>query len=229
VSKRKYEFTGHTIKRDNKVLKQIKRISDGLIGGYIESEANLSHEGDCFVYGNARVFGQALVFGNARVSENARVYGQALVFENARVSGRALVYGDARVYGQALVFGNALVYGDAQVYGDAWVSENAWVYGQALVFENARVSGRALVYGDAQVSGRALVSVGTLNKTPIHISGLKHPITISDTHIYIGCEAHDIEYWRRNIRKIGLKHGYSEKEIRQVILILKSALKGAKL
>lgn len=59
---KKYEFTGQTINHLGRELKQIKRIRDGFVGGYIESERNLSHNGDCFVFGNAKVFGDAKVF-----------------------------------------------------------------------------------------------------------------------------------------------------------------------
>jgi hypothetical protein len=89
-------------------------ITKGEIGGLIESEKNLSHDGNAWVFGNARVSGDAQVSGNAWVSGNARV------------SGNAWVYGDALVYGDAQVFGNARVSGDAQVSGNARVSGNAW-------------------------------------------------------------------------------------------------------
>lgn len=46
------------------------------------------------------------------------------------------------------------------------------------------------VYGDAWVSGNALVK-----KTPIVISGLKYPITITDQHMIIGCEIKTFAEW----------------------------------
>ena len=122
-----------------KALVAFGNVEKGELGGFIEKEDNLSHDGDAWVFGNAQVY------GNARVSGDARVYG------NARVSGNAQVYGDAWVSGDAQVYGNARVFGNAQVYGNARVSGDARVYG------NARVSGNAQVYGDAWVSGDAQV------------------------------------------------------------------------
>lgn len=58
---KKYEFTGETKKFSGRTLKRIKRISDGVIGGWIESEENLSHEGWCFIYDEAVVYGEAEV------------------------------------------------------------------------------------------------------------------------------------------------------------------------
>ena len=87
ASTRKYEFTGKTQNHDGAILRQIRRISDGEVGGWIESENNFSHEGDCWVFGNAKVSGNSWVFGDANVSGNACVYGDAWVYGDARVSG----------------------------------------------------------------------------------------------------------------------------------------------
>ena len=76
------------------------------IGGFIESETNLSHNGDCWVfddakvYGNAKVFDDAKVSGNAKVFDDAKVYGNAKVFDNARVDVDAKLSGDAEVSGK---------------------------------------------------------------------------------------------------------------------------------
>ena len=126
MSDRKYEFTGV---KNNNGLKQIRAVKffgnivSGQIGGWIQSEYNLSHDGDSWVDGDAQVYGDAWVYGNAQVFGKARVTG------NAQVYGDAWVYGDARVTGNAQVYGDAWVYGDAEVYGDAWVYGDARVHG----------------------------------------------------------------------------------------------------
>ena len=96
-----------------KALVSFRNVQVGDLGGYVESEKNLSQSGDAWVYGDAEVYGNAWVCGNAWVYDNARVYGDAEVYGNARV------YGDAEVYGNAEVCGNAWVCGNAEVCGDA--------------------------------------------------------------------------------------------------------------
>ena len=71
-TQKKYEFTGETKQLAGRTLHRIRRLSDGVIGGWIEAEKNLSHEGTCWVSGNAQVY------GNAQVSDNAKVYGDAV-------------------------------------------------------------------------------------------------------------------------------------------------------
>ena len=90
----KYGLTDDTVTLKNgKVLHRIQALRDfgrvkaGDLGGYIEKEDNLSHEGDCWVDDDAKVFGKARVYEHARVFDNAWVYGKARVFDDAEVCG----------------------------------------------------------------------------------------------------------------------------------------------
>ena len=74
---KKYELTGETKLAHGKELFRIKALVDfgevkcGDIGGWIEKEHNLSHEGNAWGSGNARVSGNAWVSGDAMVSGDA--------------------------------------------------------------------------------------------------------------------------------------------------------------
>lgn len=89
---KKYELTSETKIFFGHILYRIKALSSfgcvsaGDLGGFLESEKNLSQNGDAWVYGDAGVYGNAMVFGDARVSGNAWVYGNARVFGDAEVS-----------------------------------------------------------------------------------------------------------------------------------------------
>ena len=96
-----------------KALISFGDVKEGDLGGYIEKEENLSHDGNAWIYGNAEVYGNAKVYGDAKVYGNAEVYGNAKVCGNAEVYGNAWIYGNAEVYGDAKVCGNAEVCGDA--------------------------------------------------------------------------------------------------------------------
>ena len=166
---KKYEFTGETKEVEGHTLHRIRAVRSfgsvkkGDLGGWIESENNLSHMGDCWVSGDALVYGEARVCERAKVYENALVYGNAFVCGDAKVFGNAQVYDkayllrNAEVYGNAAVFDNARVSGNAKVYGYAQVYGDAWVYWEAQVYGSARVYGDAQVYGNATICGYASV------------------------------------------------------------------------
>ena len=171
---KKFEFTGETkTLLDGTVLHRIKalvciksntgNVEVGDIGGWVEKEDNLSHDGNAWVYGDAEVYGNARVFSDAKVCNDAKVYGNALVYDNAWICGNAEVYDDARIHGDAKVCGNVKVLGKARVYANAWVYDNARVFGNAdvygdtWIYDNARVYGNARIYGDSRVCGNAEV------------------------------------------------------------------------
>ncbi len=71
---KKYELlTNDTIKIDGHTLYRIRALKDfnsvkkGDLGGYIEKESNLSHDGNYWVGENARAFGNAQVFDYSMV------------------------------------------------------------------------------------------------------------------------------------------------------------------
>ena len=115
------EVCGHTLFRIE-CTQDFKEIKAGTLGGFIEKEENL--DGNAWVSGNAKVYGNALVSDDAQVYGNAQVYGKAWVSDDAQVYGNAQVYDNAWVYGDACVYGEARVYGNARVYGDEIKSKN---------------------------------------------------------------------------------------------------------
>lgn len=106
-----------TVERDGKevtlhrieALRDFGNVEAGERGGYIESEANLSHDGKCWVYRNAQIYGYAHVYGDAKIYGNAKVYGDAKIFGNALVYDNAEVSGFAEVHGCAKVCGDTVL------------------------------------------------------------------------------------------------------------------------
>ncbi|MBR6802425.1 MAG: polymer-forming cytoskeletal protein [Kiritimatiellae bacterium] len=128
------EYIGHTLHRI-RAVRSFGDVKKGELGGFLESEINLTHEGNCWV------------------AENARISGAAQVNQNAQVFGFAQVSGDTQIFGEARIFGFAQVSGFAQVFGKARIFDFAQVSGDTQIFGKAEVSGNAVVCGDAVVAG----------------------------------------------------------------------------
>ena len=69
-------------------LKNFGNVKKGDIGGYIESYSNLSQKGNCWVGGEAKVYGRSEVTDYAMVDENATVC-------NTFVRDDSVIYGSA--------------------------------------------------------------------------------------------------------------------------------------
>lgn len=172
--KQKYRLTDETIKHNGVTLYRIEALRDfgfvtaGNKGGFVQSELNLSQEGDCWIYGEARVYGEAEVCDEAVVYGEARVYGEAMVCGKSRVSGAARVYGKARVGGKAKVSGEAEVCGAARVKStqDYIVFKNWWSSGRYFTWTRSNNmwkvgcfygTGEELIhkaYADSEESGK---------------------------------------------------------------------------
>lgn len=108
---RKYDLTNDSIKVNGiklyriVALRDIRYVKAGDIGGYIQDDCNLSHNGSAWVAGDARVYGGAWISGGG------------LVYQRATVHDEAWVSGDSRIFGNAVIRGGAIVYGQSRISG----------------------------------------------------------------------------------------------------------------
>lgn len=134
MRKPKYELTDETITLEDgtvlhriRALKRFGSVKKGDFGGYIEGYKNLSQNGNCWVYGQAKVYQNAWVADDAAVCGQAQVKGHATVSSHAYVDECAVIKDYARVSGRASVLGNSIIHSAGEVDGLVWVDCNAKV------------------------------------------------------------------------------------------------------
>lgn len=174
---KKYELTDEVIRVIDiegrpSLLYRIKALRDfeckgtpvkaGDLGGFVESEDNLSHSGTCWIFDDAKVYDCAYVYGDAciidlaEVGEDAKVSGSAVVADTAIVKGYSEVYDRAAVFDMACVSDVSVISEETCVYGKASV-ETSFVRGSSFVNGNAIVCNGAIVSGSANVRGDAII------------------------------------------------------------------------
>lgn len=203
-TKKKWKFVGPT---DEGGYRQIQRIGSSQLGGWLQCEDGLSHDGNCWVSqgcyvqagasirgdatigmdgdnvrirGGAQVFGNASIRKNAQVCDDAQVGGHAIVAGSAIVRDWAKVFGTSRVIGSSIIMGNAEVYENAKISDQAVISGNATVRGSAEVGGNVVVSGRAIVENAASLCSREKITgnvVVCYRDDVIYIGGFTYPVT----------------------------------------------------
>lgn len=204
AKRKKYNLkTDESIVIDNHKLFRVVAVKDfgkvkaGDLGGWIASEANLSHEGACWVTDEAMVYGDAVVCDDAIISGSARVYCTAkTMFCNsssysdgnewrptaAKVCGCSTVSDHATVRGMTICYNshlrdNAVLEGRARLWNST-VCDDATVRDWANV-ANGHISEKALVEDHARIDGRTNPTVSSF--------GVKYPTTkIHGTAIIYG-------------------------------------------
>ena len=82
---KKYKITNTTKTINGKTLYRIEAlknfvgISQGMAGGYVESEANLNQEGDCWIYGGVNVYDNANISGNIKIAGRCEICGDVKI------------------------------------------------------------------------------------------------------------------------------------------------------
>lgn len=144
-----------------RALKDFGDVEAGEMGGFVACEENLSHDGTCWIYGDAMVYHSAKVKDNAIVRGYVHVYNESRVMHNAIVEGRARVFGHGTVYGNARIKDNGSVFDHGVVHGFAIVQDNA------TVRDHGRVCNEGIIKDNAYVSGHIMVSQGTISNSTV--------------------------------------------------------------
>lgn len=135
MNKKYVLLTSETIKIGGATLYRIKAIRDirlitdsivsaGTTGGYVQSEANLSQDGNCWLaddakaYGKSRITDNALLCDDAEASGRSQVNHDSLMCNNTKVRDCGRVYGTAHIGGCTVIEGVATIGGNAVVIGD---------------------------------------------------------------------------------------------------------------
>lgn len=174
-TEKKYILTDETKEWRSRTLHRIQAIRDfdnvkkGDKGGWVESENNLSHSGNCWIYNEAiaaessEVFGDAKLGGFAQIYDfadvfgHAKVYDDAQVFEFASVRGYSKVHGWAKIHGYAEVCSYSHIRENAQIFGHTIIHENAYIFGDAKIYGHAKIYGKARIHDDSSVFGHSVV------------------------------------------------------------------------
>jgi len=134
-----------------RALRDFSDVKKGDLGGWIQKEKNLSHEGDCWIYDNAIVMNDARVLHNARMYDNARMSDNSRMLDNTKMFGNSRMFDNAQMRGNALIRKNATMYDDSELFGNAEMCGDSRMFKASIMGENAKISGYVKIYGNAKI------------------------------------------------------------------------------
>lgn len=153
-------------------LRDFGEVKQGEIGGWIESEKNLSHEGNCWV------FDEAIVFDNARISGDVSIEQRAKIFDSAYVHGEKM-----RVTGHAMIFEKADVFCDYFVYKPIIINGFVRIRGNSKV-DSCNVEGCAEISDCAVVIKSSISDFARINrKARVMYANVRDHALVTDSAI----------------------------------------------
>ena len=117
------EYKGRKLYRI-KALKSFSDIKCGDIGGYVENGKNLSQNGNCWIYNNAKVYDDGRVFDNVIIKNDAEVFDNASVLDNAIIQDNAICFNNSVIYRNAVCGIDTKVCGHGLIYEGTYLNIN---------------------------------------------------------------------------------------------------------
>lgn len=157
----KYYLTNDVIDVDGHKLHRIVAardipeigVQEGDLGGYVESERNLSHQGTAWIFAG-KVYEQACVIDGATVRGN-----NVHIHDTACLSGGFIAYDDAHLYGNFRGTGCGKAAGRVDacdntiIKGSGFATDGTIMRHKATVGGNARAAAGAILTGNVELTG----------------------------------------------------------------------------
>ena len=163
------EYKGHTLYRIE-ALRDFSDVHEGEKGGFVESENNLSHYDNCWIYDCAKVYDDAIVYGDAKIKDYVNVFNYSEIYGNAVIFDNVKIYDHAKISGNVYISGNSEIYEYASIHGSAFVGDFAKVRGTSTVIDDAIIGNYAIIDGIAFIDGHTkIVGDAIVNKNSDYI------------------------------------------------------------
>lgn len=115
MTQKKYTLSAHPSHyRDGiriyriRALRSFGDVEEGDWGGFVESESNLSHFGNCWIYDDAIAMGNSIVTGDAKMMDSSVIKGSSVIMDEVKLSGAVVLPGNSIIRGNTVMFSTPL-------------------------------------------------------------------------------------------------------------------------
>ena len=109
MENRKYEITNNTMEFEGRELHRIRALKNfadveaGDLGGWVSNENNLSQEGCCWIYDEAKCMDNAKMYDNSRMCDSSEMR------DSSEMHGNSEIYGECKMCDETKICGNSIV------------------------------------------------------------------------------------------------------------------------
>lgn len=160
---KKYIFSDKVKVVNDRTLHQIQAVRSfgevkaGDIGGFIESESNLSHDGDCWVGFESIIGRQTYVKGNVLIGRYTSVGDQVEIDDNVRIGDDSVIGRCVRIGADVCIGNNAVIDEIAHIGRSTTVGDNVSIGENVRVGENVCIGGRVKIYPCARIGDKVSI------------------------------------------------------------------------
>ena len=172
-------FDGHIVHKI-RALRNIPkyRVRKYSYGGYIEDYKNLEQEGNCWVGGNAKVYGRSSVQDNAIVkgkaivrdsfiTNNAIVQDTAII-EDSTICSKAIIKDHAKIKYSSMIFDNAIIQDTAHLES-CYITDNVIIKDDCSLVK-CEINDNVIIRNDTNIEGVKIQGDAIINNNNDYVS-----------------------------------------------------------
>ena len=144
------EYNGRTLHRIQ-ALKDFGNVKKGQKGGYIQSERNLSHEGNCWIHDDAMAMDDSKVLDNAMIFDNALMFDHATMYDNSSMFDKTSMYYCTTMYDDASMHNHASMHDHASMRDNASMRDFSSMHWNSSMRDNASMRDYATMRGHSSM------------------------------------------------------------------------------
>lgn len=137
---KKYEVTNITMEFGERTLYRIRALKDfadvktGDLGGWVSGENNLSQEGNCWIYDEAKCM------------DNSKIYGNSTMHDYSEMYDYSIMYGDSEMHNYTEMHDYSIMYSYSKMYGCSKMRDSSTMYGNSKMYGNSMMCGRSKMF-----------------------------------------------------------------------------------
>ena len=160
------DFMGRTLYRI-KALKDFADIKAGELGGWVQTEDNLSQEGNCWIYDNGKCMDNARIYTNSIMCDNSLMYGNSMMFDYSRMFDYSIMCDNSVMHDHSVMLDNSIMRGESVMNNNGFLKNKENLYGKLVTkvdrfIEINNTEGR-IVTGVLK-DGKILYNIGCQNE-----------------------------------------------------------------
>lgn len=136
-----------------KALKNFYDVKKGDLGGWVSGENNLSQEGDCWIYNEAKCMDSSKIYDDGRMYDNSKMYGNSTMYENTIIYGNSAMYDHSIMRGYSIMYGNSRMFGHSTMRDYSKMYENSVMRGVSMMIGHSMMCGYSVLKRDEKLSG----------------------------------------------------------------------------
>ena len=156
IKEGKATFMGRVIYRI-RALKDFGDVKAGDVGGWVCSYNNLSQEGECWIYDEAKCLDNAMIFDNAKMYDNSIMYDKAKMYHEAKMYDNAIMLNNSIMYDNSKMFNNSKMFGKSVMRDNAEMCGNATMYDSSIMYDNSKMFNNSKMYDEARMYDYAVM------------------------------------------------------------------------